>query len=272
LFFCAFALGPFVWNLDGKSTESYFSFAPDGPFQYVLSNFLLKPGNWGIYNIFENTTPWGNLIGISVINGSTWSLFTEWSCYLLVGITILFGGKKVLKIVSPSMLVALTFFDYLAQNDKSIWGIFPIEFFANENATRVSIAFFAGSTLWLYLGQKINRIWVALVSLSGVILLLFAQEFSAFGVTLLSLGILSTANVLPATINKFASKNDISYGVYLFAFPISQLLAYLDFSQYGFVLYVITIATITSGAAWILWLQLEKPLSRFKNVVSDRII
>lgn len=137
-------LGPSIWVLDGKPISTYWTFSQDGPFGYVLNNFTTHIGNWGIYNIFKDTTPWGNAVQFSAINGSLWTLFWEVSCYLVLFTFILFSPMSKLTITIPVLAFLFFISNYIGQADPRIFGKLIPVLSENADSTKFALAFLQG--------------------------------------------------------------------------------------------------------------------------------
>jgi peptidoglycan/LPS O-acetylase OafA/YrhL len=59
---------------------------------------------------------------------------------------------------------------------------------------------------------------------------------------------------------EFIHRNDISYGVYIYAFPIQQLLAVYGLHRLGLVPYTVAATVITIGLALASWFIVEQPV------------
>ena len=64
---------------------------------------------------------------------------------------------------------------------------------------------------------------------------------------------------------RWCSKNDISYGVYIYAFPVQILLIIFGSASLGWILNAILTFAITIGLAWLSWLYVEKPALALKD-------
>ena len=67
----------------------------------------------------------------------------------------------------------------------------------------------------------------------------------------LSYTVLALAVYLPFL--KIGKYGDFSYGVYIYAFPVQQLLSFFKFNQYGFTTYVILSMLLTSFLSILSW-------------------
>jgi peptidoglycan/LPS O-acetylase OafA/YrhL len=64
---------------------------------------------------------------------------------------------------------------------------------------------------------------------------------------------------------RVGAKNDLSYGVYIYAFPTSQLLAVWGVNRWGSVPYVVLILVATFVFAWLSWEVIEKQALKVKH-------
>jgi peptidoglycan/LPS O-acetylase OafA/YrhL len=60
-----------------------------------------------------------------------------------------------------------------------------------------------------------------------------------------------------------ARRHDISYGVYIYAFPIQQLLVYAGAHRLGLVAYDVLAALATAALAVVSWRVVERPALRW---------
>jgi len=65
---------------------------------------------------------------------------------------------------------------------------------------------------------------------------------------------------------KLTSKIDISYGMYLFAFPIQQILALMDFQRFGIIIFIIASIVLTLPIAILSLFLIEKPCIRLAKL------
>jgi peptidoglycan/LPS O-acetylase OafA/YrhL len=75
----------------------------------------------------------------------------------------------------------------------------------------------------------------------------------------------------PAWARRLPGGHDISYGVYLYAFPIQLLLTVCGIPELGFLPYVAITVALTVPLALMSWLMVERPALRLKNRGPGRI-
>ncbi|WP_461048909.1 acyltransferase family protein [Terrabacter koreensis] len=70
---------------------------------------------------------------------------------------------------------------------------------------------------------------------------------------------------------RLGARNDISYGVYLFAFPLQQLMAVAQVPRaVGSFWFAVLSIAVTIPVAWASWLLVEKPSMRLRRLVPTR--
>ena len=163
----------------------------------------------------------------SVLDGSFWTLRYEFEMYLLCALLGLLGLFKRGRGIGVALLFALLFGLYalsqtvvaLAPNREIVWVGNPAQWL------RLSACFFSGMTFYLYRDRLPAS--PALFALSLLALLAAGRWPGWFNAALPVFGsyALFFAAFLPIPrLQRFARYGDFSYGLYLYAFPIQQLL------------------------------------------------
>lgn len=264
LLLTAFLLGPVIWTLDGHSFAAYFARSATSPWHYLASNWTLYTGAWGIQDIFQNTTPYGQLTHASVINGSTWTLTYEWTCYLLVAILLVAG---VLSKARPVVVgvAALLFSAQLVELVKPgvVGSILPL--LGDAQFVTLAYPFAIGAVLAVY--SRSIPLTPRLGIASGIVVVwtLLNGGYALIGVPAGVYFILWVGSVIPGRLRKVGQKNDISYGVYLFAFPVQQTLAYFGVNKLGPIPMILIAAVIVVGISWLSWRLIESPAMSLKG-------
>jgi len=222
---------------------------------YVWNNFWLRIGQFGI-----SSGPAG-VPYPSVWNGSLWSLYWEFLCYLgiaLLGVVGVITGKR-LAVVGLATLIWLVSIVTTSDSAALVAG-------SDQGITvvlRLSFMFLVGSSLYLFresvpLNPALG--FIAVGVFAGA--LVFVANYRIVGGVALVYVLLWLSVALPFRIG---AKNDISYGVYIYAFPVQQLLAIAGYSQIGWFGYAMVSLATTIPLAWASWLAVERPLLRLKN-------
>jgi peptidoglycan/LPS O-acetylase OafA/YrhL len=173
---------------------------------YIGDNLLLKVHQDGISHTLTNA-PYG-----PAWNGSLWTLIYEFLCYLAIG-ALLYATRGRRALVVGAMVVCA-----------AVW---TVEWHAGATGMVESFAFlgsifFAGSTIALFadripLDWRLGVLGLGLVVVSGAVHIVPWLGALPIAYVCLWLGV-----VLP--FHRIGRTNDISYGVYIYAFPIQQLL------------------------------------------------
>jgi peptidoglycan/LPS O-acetylase OafA/YrhL len=199
-----------------------------------------------------------------ILNGAMWSIWLEFLCYISIPVFFLLGlHKKRLYITVTIAIVSL--FIFLLITNKDIWLPYPLRISAYLS-TRLLSAFLIGGAYYYF---RDRVIWNRNLSLASLILLLICLSFKytaelgffIFGGYLIFNFALNYKN---KTLNQIGTKNDISYGVYLYAWPIQMLIV----QHYpGISPVVMTLATMASVAilGYLSWIYVEQPFMKMKK-------
>ncbi|ANF30958.1 hypothetical protein A0130_04040 [Leifsonia xyli] len=264
LLLAAFVLGPIIWSLDGHSLAAYFARGATSPWHYLLSNWNLHVGTWGILDIFQHSTPYGQATHSSVINGSMWTLGYEWDCYMMIAILLLAGvltkARPVVVIVA-GVIFAAQIVDLVSPG--TMGSVFPP--LGSVQFSYLSYPFIVGAVFAVYSRSiPLNaRFGVA----AGVVMVwtLLNGGYAVVGVPAGVYFILWLGSAIPGRLRTIGQKNDISYGVYLYAFPVQMTLAYFGLNKLGVVPMILGAAIIVLAISWLSWRFIESPAMSLKN-------
>lgn len=245
---CAFVLGPIVTDL---SIGKYF--LSTGPYIYVANTITLYPILPTLPGVFTSTPH------ELIVNAPLWTLRFEFTFYLIVmalGLTRLLNVWIIAGLMILSLLLLLG-----AQNADSRL-IAGLDLFKH---------FGAGMILYLLRDRLPIRAWLA--GISGIILIItlftgaFNTAFSVFGAYLVFWLALS-----PQLKHVRATHfGDLSYGTYIFAWPIQQLLVN-SFPNMTWWENSVSALIITLPLAYASWHLIEKralKLKTRKSIVID---
>lgn len=204
VFGCVLVLGPLATTL---APAEYFS-SPE-TYRYLL-NLALVPTH-GLPGVFEST-PYG-----SVINGALWTLPVEFACYVLcyLGYRLTrFDKRRVLALSAPCLLVTVAYFAFF---DLAFWSV-----------VRAVLLFYAGVLLWVYRDRVVLDERAGVLACLAFAALLLAKfdvvaMLLAFPYAILWL-------VYSPAVRRLGRAFDVfepSYGVYLWGWPIQQVLVSL---------------------------------------------
>ena len=270
LLLTAFLFGVLAWrHLPNRDTSysSYFS-GHDNPFTYVVKNSLLANPYWTQHMI--SGTPDSIL---QSWNGSIWTLFYEFICYivilglaivgflkhrfLLVGITTLLWAVVVTITLTPSLSAHFNFLENLTA----------------EQLLRFLLIFLTASVFYIFRNEIPDSGWLALGS---------AVIFTV-GLSLPNGGRVPSLQFTPSDIfvpfliypilwcgihlplQKIGSKNDYSYGIYIYGWPISELVVAWNLERFGIAPYWLLCFVVAAPFAIASWWLIEKPALGFRT-------
>jgi peptidoglycan/LPS O-acetylase OafA/YrhL len=230
--FSVFIVGPAVSKY--SLHDYYYS---RGTWDYLVHNILLYHLRFTLPGVFENN------FYPNAVNGSIWTLPVELLCYCMV---FILGICGMFKSKTASILVNGVLFLIYAFNIDSIGNYLntPFPFFI------------VGSICYLFRRYLIIDYKIAILLL--VIYIIFYKSIFLFMALLYG--------VLVAGSSDFAKKiklpGDYSYGIYVYAFVVQQIIAYYlpDISSYQSLLLTVP---FTIGLASLSWHFVEYPLMRF---------
>jgi peptidoglycan/LPS O-acetylase OafA/YrhL len=244
----------------GPATGAYFKGGATWSFGSTVAHIalLLPPA---MANVFAGTP-------YRVLNGSAWTIQYEFVCYLLV---ILLGRAGLLKSWAPVAalsLVCLTLFGFAPNGVGDPLNSLPLHnviLLGDRSAIlRLAGLFLAGAAFYLAQDRvPMNKhLLAAAVLCLGVFLLDARFIYLGLGIfgtyILLAIAALGSGTVLA----KINNRNDISYGVYLYAWPAEKTLLWFGFTTNLIALAFATFVLAAIAGA-ISWFLIEKPAMRF---------
>jgi peptidoglycan/LPS O-acetylase OafA/YrhL len=216
---CAFVFAP-IGTIDW--------YKPYGYWELYFASFNFEEFFYNTIFLQEVNVPWTlkHLPIANAINGSLWTIKYEFFCYLLVA---MFGLMKVYRYKWSVLILFVVSFSvyawqYYMKADIYNWQKLPYLGYPDA-LPRFFSFFFAGAAIYEYKEFIPRKRWIAIVSLAIVVLGTFVFKHVVFThpvfVTYL---LFYFAFARSVQFHSFASKTDVSYGIYLYAWPVQQLL------------------------------------------------
>jgi peptidoglycan/LPS O-acetylase OafA/YrhL len=258
----AFGFGLIGWLASSHlctQLSCYFG-AKQSPFGYVYHNFLLKINQNSIAG-----TPTGSRAPLDW-NGSLWTLYYEFICYIILLLLALIGLLKhrgVVLAVTVALMCAIAGVTL----DSALRSHFsPFENWIPMNIMKFAAIFLVGTLICLYRDTIPDSGWLALGCAALFVAFLWLPRFglapvygftpSDFFAPALAYPLLWLGAHLP--FETIGARNDYSYGMYIYAFPVQQLLAIWGVIRLGLPIYLIASVALTFPFAVASWWVVEK--------------
>jgi peptidoglycan/LPS O-acetylase OafA/YrhL len=230
-------------------------------YTYIPHNLSLFFLQSKIEGVFENNPYKGS------INGSLWTICYEFSMYIMVSLLFFIRQKSFLKAVI--ILLFISSYALAVFNPYFFSGIFSKIGLGSNNFYDLMCFFTAGMLLtYLNISKKTEILLISaafIVLIGSIYLKIFGYTcFFTLPVLVILIGKNSTMYI-----NKVGDVlGDISYGVYIYSFPIQQTLMY--FFKLDTVPLMIFSLMLSFLLGYLSWHLIEKKALRYKDLVAKK--
>ena len=241
-----------------------------------LSSYLTDPTTW-IYWIRSSllVTFAGTLPGVfetnpypNAVNGSLWTLPVEACCYGMVAVLGILGLLRRSVLLAAGGLLLLLCVTPLAPFAKASAGGTTS---GNLTLVIMLIATFVLGTLAYSVRSRLRLSWIVAVGLMVVWVATWDSGWvRATGVLAIAFTILVFAFRTPAWLRRLTAPGDVSYGIYVYAFPVQQSVAAIWHDIDPLLMFAIAFP-VTYGLAFLSWRLIERPALAYKRVVAPRV-
>jgi peptidoglycan/LPS O-acetylase OafA/YrhL len=238
-----FLVGPLVTSLPVKE---YFSRLET--YQYLYNALAFPFARFTLPGVFEGNT-------VTSVNGSLWSISYEVRCYMALGIVGLVGvleNRKYANVLFTIVAFALL----LSYVDPKLLNI-------QQHVSSALLCFVIGVAFFCNRDKLVLNVWLALVALLALYLS-FGEPWFRYIYPLAWVYFLFYLAYQTRFLNVDEKIGDCSYGIYIYAFPLQQLIAYLMPSGTPYTNMVISTAAIVP-LALLSWIYVEKPALNLKS-------
>lgn len=253
LLMCGLVFGPLAWHRIHGSLDQYPWTGPDSGLGYFLKNFTSKMDQDHIHGLYLMAN--GKEQGV---NFPLWTIISEFSCYVLTGILGMLKIGRQWRLGFLCAMLALAGFIFF----KEFRAGFPLG--ADHTRPPHLLSYLIGVCIYYY-HEKVPLIpaagWAAAI---GAV----ASSYSPwtawlfpffFGYAVVVLGFCGP-------IRNIERKADLSYGVYMYGWPMQLLLPLFGLNQWGIWPYLgLTVLAVLPVAA-ASWYLVEKPATRLKKL------
>jgi peptidoglycan/LPS O-acetylase OafA/YrhL len=254
LIITAFVFAPFAYFIEFHTLGNFFGNSPYPPITYVTSNFLLLMHQYRIDNIFaHNPDPY-------TFDSSLWTLFLEAKAYILLAVIGLLGALKkrqyIVFITFFSLFIILLADPIIDTSNKFVRLIWDKDFLF------YTTYFIAGTILFIYRKyiplNKYLFITLITVALTAFYFHLLHQILTFIAPYM----VIWLALTLP--LQQFTKYGDFSYGIYIYAYPIQQLLIIFHLNNNLYIYFLLEIL-VTLLLAITSWYLIESPALNLKK-------
>jgi len=271
----AFVVAPVMTWAERGTLDGFWS-GPRGPLQYVWGNWFVGVRQYGIHELFRNTTPWGRQTGSSVIDGPLWSLVYEIGCYAAAGmlaVTAVLRRARWIVAVAAAALYGFIIVDQVrslrldgppALHHGSVHVPLLGEVFAQWTAY-LGFVFLAGALLELYRERVPIHDGLGLACAAVLAGSLCIGGFFLIGLPALAYVLVWIAVRAPRPLRRIGRRTDLSYGIYIYGFVGQQTLASLGANRWGFLPYTALSIMVALTAAYLSWNVVERHALALKD-------
>lgn len=221
--------------------------------QHIRGNALLYITEWGVPGTLERV-PYPD-----VWNGPLWSLFYEFAAYIATGLLLMIGWVR-----RHGILVFSVLFAFLVVAQPLAHGPLDVTTNLYLNAIRLAAFFVAGSLFYAARDKvPLSTPWGA-ASIIVFCLLAYLNLDWWYGQLPMAYALLWLGSVIDVPIGR---ANDISYGIYIYGFPMQQFTYLMIGTMGGWVLHSVLALALTIPLAAVSWFFIEKPAMKLRNLV-----
>lgn len=246
----AFVFGP-IALLATQGTLSGYMTTGVTPLEYIWGNLFLHVDHYAIGQSLS-TVPYPD-----AWNGSLWTLYFEFICYLIVWVLGAFALFRRSVLLAAALWVGAVLVRIVTA--MGITGGLDGDF---ELLARLLPYFLGGSLIYLIVQRWgfVPLIGCVSIPIAAVLMVFVPIAGGPLAAPFLGYALLYLSTVVPQP--NWIAKNDISYGFYIYAWPMQQLVLIFGGAQFGIVVYILITTVVTALLAAASWFFVERPVMR----------
>ena len=246
----ALVFAPIAALVERGSLAGFFS-TPTTPLNFIWANSGLKMVHYDIAGTLS-TVPYPG-----AWNGSLWTLYYEFLCYL----TIWLLGSLAIVRRSPVIVTVVFALSVIAYANIDLARRLGL----NEDFALFMrlLPFFMGGAIVYYVIRRFGvsaTVGIASLVIMVVLIAVIPRWGGQLSAPFMAYGLLYLSTVIPQP--RFIAKNDVSYGFYIYAWPMQQLLMLPALAEYGMAVYIGATVVLTAIFAAASWFLVERPVMR----------
>jgi peptidoglycan/LPS O-acetylase OafA/YrhL len=248
LFLTIIFFAPLYYLFSGRSILDYFINDFAKGWVYFWSNITIQIQS-------EN---YGNALDTAVrkeFNGPLWSLIFEVRAYILLGLLGFIGVfRNRFLILIPAIFFWFAHYNVVFNAKFTQWfGVW-----VGDYKLAILFSYFFIASVFYIWKDKISMDWKLFVPSVGLVLYaIIIDQFSLFAPLFLTYCVLYLAHKLP-TPKWLENLGDMSYGVYIYSWPIQNLLVISGFSKFGLIPFTIVSIVLSLIAGYLSYNLVEK--------------
>jgi peptidoglycan/LPS O-acetylase OafA/YrhL len=261
IFVCVSIFSPLYFVLNGNNIFDYFDKNGLNSTNYFWNNILLDVKTRGIGEVLKNAKT-------GEINGPLWSLIFEFRAYILIAILGVVGiFKNKFLILLPFIFFWYSHYNVVFNPEYRTW----FEIWVGDYKIAILFSYFFAGATFLVWKDKVIMDWkifgIAVLSIFYVIKI---NQFAIIAPLSFTYIIIYLAAVLP--IRNLSKKiGDWSYGIYIYSWPIQNLLVLIGVTKLGLWSYTLISLICSCVAGYLSWNLIEKRfLARHKTLAVEK--
>lgn len=223
-------------------------------YTYVPYNFSLYLFQGVVSGVFD-TNPY------HAINGSLWTIRYEFSLYMVIALLFFIKSKRQLirVFIGLGMVVSLVLFNFYLPRfaGSSILGM------QGFHILNLGSFFVVGSFLASFNFEKLNMPFIILIGLFICLIGIHYDVYRHVKHIALSILIMGIGFMPIPYLKDFGKLGDSSYGIYIYSFPVQQVLVYyFQLSTTSLIYWSVSISIVFG---YLSWHFVEKQALKYKN-------
>jgi peptidoglycan/LPS O-acetylase OafA/YrhL len=255
----AFVFAPLMWLYERGFHGGFLESRP-GPLGYVGRNVAIGMNQNDIGGLMRGT-PYGLQVHAGYFDGSLWTLVYEVGCYVFVGGLVAVAVRRWARIsvpvVAALLLVPAVVFRLVPQHAHLLAKPPIIGLIDSYWIVTLGFAFALGALIEVFKERIPVHDGLGLLSLVALLVTLRVGGFAPFGSIALAYAVIWLAVRLPRAMRGIGRRNDYSYGIYIYAFPVQQMLAEVGAGGWWLPLYMGAAFLLTVPLAMLSWHGVE---------------
>lgn len=196
----------------------------------------------------------------AAVNGSLWTIPVEVASYLILGFLLFRARGQVTRLVVLALILfALILVIEKWVSEKGTFVFYGTDWFVSST---IMIFFFVGAVLYL-IPKRFLRLDLSILLLFSSMLLSEAPFYlSVIQPLFLTYAIVCLGTARSLIPRRFIGMGDPSYGAYLYAFPIQQVVITLGIFSSNVGLNILIVTVLSFGMGYLSWHEIENPALR----------